>query len=183
MAKITLNDGTVVEGNVDEIEYLFKKLSNKETEDKTEFKVGDYVKLSIKEGERPYFGWDDIKNGEIGVIKGIQPDGVLKVDFPSFRWWSAKPNELIKLSSRESTFARAGRKLDEFRKGDIARVLHSPYASPEGTLIEVVEVIGYNIKAKGWCKVRKDIVEYSYGPEDLELVAPAESRVDTEASD
>ena len=202
MAKITLNDGTVVEGNVDEIEYLFKNFSNKETEDKTEFKVGDYVKLSIKEGGRPYFGWDDVKNGEIGVIKEIQPDGILRVDFPFFRersrevkvameagkigrhpWWFAKPNELIKLSPREATFARAGRKLDEFRNGDIARVLHSPYASPEGTLIEVVEVIGYNIKAKGWCKVRKDIVEYSYGPEDLELVAPAEIRVDTEASD
>ena len=188
MAKITLNDGTVVEGNVDEIEYLVKKLSNEEIEDKTEFKVGDYVKLSIKDGERPYFGWGGVKNGEVGVIKEIQPDGVLKVDFPSFSWFSAKPNELIKLSPREATFARAGRKVGEFKEGDIAKVIRSPLASPVGSLVEVVKIGGFvnSIQAKGWSVSREEIVEYLYRPEDLELVAPVENRVDnidTEASD
>lgn len=187
--KITLKSGEVVEGTVAEIEELVKRLNEQITVASVEgeiekFKIGDYVRLSIKDGEHPHFGWGGVKNGEIGVVEGIYSDKIV-VNFPSFEMWNAKPDELVKLSPREVAFARAGRKLDEFKKGDIARVLHSPCASPEGTLVEVVKIIDHmpSIRAKGWSVLHKDIFEYSYDPKRLELVAPVEHRVDTEASD
>jgi len=86
--KITLKSGEVVEGTVAEIEELAKRLNEQITVASVEaeiekFKIGDYVRLSIKDGEHPHFGWGGVKNGEIGVVVEIYSDRIV-VNFPSF---------------------------------------------------------------------------------------------------
>jgi hypothetical protein len=76
--------------------------------------------------------------------------------------------------------AKIGRKPGEFKKGDIVRVVNSPNASPIGTLAEVtdVDVKLRTLFAEGWSSSLLRLVEYYYEFDDVELVAPVESRVD-----
>lgn len=59
-----------------------------------DIKIGDTVKLTIKDGGRPYYGWGAVENGEIGEVVRIDDDGLIKVDFPSQSNWSALGSEL-----------------------------------------------------------------------------------------
>lgn len=60
-----------------------------------QFKIGDEVKLVIKEGEVPRFSWGMVKNGDIGKIVNIGSDEVsMSVDFPNQNCWKAEASEL-----------------------------------------------------------------------------------------
>jgi hypothetical protein len=73
----------------------------------------------------------------------------------------------------EQKWAKIGRKPNEFKKGDIVRVIDSPGALPIGTIFEV-----QRLDALG-CVV--DHVGYHYFPihNRIELITPVESRFDT----
>ncbi|MGN7387764.1 hypothetical protein [Sporosarcina sp. SAFN-015] len=137
---------------------------------------GDYAK-TLKDGE---FG--DIKAGTIVEITDLDcgdsydsyeicaelPDGG---EHDYFR-----PQDLEKLDGKDVAFAKLGRKPNEFKKGDIVRVLDDEeYPELNGKLAEVSR------EPYGSCGGGN--VELNEGTalvlgEDIKLIAPVESRVD-----
>lgn len=90
-----------------------------------EFKVGDKVKLSIENGERPVYGWGKVSNGEIGEITNV--DGTnLTVKFPSQARWSGKVSEF--------TLAPAPR----LTVGDYVKVLEGNGTAQPGDIAKIV---------------------------------------------
>lgn len=58
--------------------------------------VGDTVKLTIAEGNRPKFGWGGVSNGDVGKVVAVYEHKVV-VDFPAQDQWGAAPSELTKV--------------------------------------------------------------------------------------
>ena len=136
-------------------------------------KVGDYVKLSIPEGEHPKYGWGSVSNGDVGKIFGIQGEEII-VEFPE-QMWSGILGEFVKATDEEvakAKLAELGRNPGEFKKGDIVRVIEDTGASRVGEIVELVEDGAESYRDKDG-----DIL--SGDPDWFELVAPVESRVDT----
>ncbi|MBX6362045.1 MAG: hypothetical protein IRZ03_18470 [Acidobacterium ailaaui] len=148
-----------------------------------EFKVGDYVKLSIPDGKSPAFGWGDVKNGDVGKVVSVW-DFKIVVDFPKQKEWNAKPEELIKLTAREVSFAKAGRKLDEFKVGDIVRIIDShAYVNGlkgyDGLITEIDDIdemsLPFHVIKPSF--VENDVNTWLHASQ-IELITPVENRVD-----
>lgn len=178
--KLTLPDGSVAEGTLEELAQLLNTAIKDQTEGdetKKEFSVGDYVKVV---GPTVC---NDIKEGAVAKIIGpIDRDGDYEIELLDESDYDyAKPHNLKKLeiTSRELSFFKAGRELNEFKIGDIVRVLHTPSAHPKYSIIEITGFLeDGNILAKGYDDDVDSVEEYIYKAENLELIAPAESRVD-----
>ncbi|UYZ12172.1 hypothetical protein A6764_15210 [Brevibacillus sp. WF146] len=142
---------------------------------------GVYVKLQIPEGSRPRYGWGDARNGDIGKVASRDGKEVC-VDFPSHSGWCGIVHELVlateaerKQAEEAAKWAAIGRKPGEFKVGDIAEVVDSPAALPNGTFFEVKEVGGsYVYDHKGYV--------YMSPGKQLKLVAPVESVVNLRVS-
>lgn len=178
--KLTLPDGSVAEGTLEEIAQLLNMVTKNQTEgDETEkeFSVGDYVKVV-----GPTF-FNDIKEGAVAkIIRPIGRDGDYKIELLDESDYDyAKPHNLekVEITSRDLSFFKAGRELNEFKIGDIVRVLHTPFAHPKYSIIEITGFLDDGaILAKGYDDDVDSVEEYIYYAEHLELIAPAESRVD-----
>ncbi|MBN2459826.1 hypothetical protein JXB28_06080 [Candidatus Woesearchaeota archaeon] len=57
------------------------------------YKIGYKVRVR-KDIEKPTYGWGDVKHGDIGVIKRVDSDGDLLIDFPNQSEWSGKASEM-----------------------------------------------------------------------------------------
>lgn len=148
--KLTMTDGTVIEGTAEEIAELQMltggkidakaKCKEEENDDKpkvydargNEIKEGDRVKLQVK-GE-PRHGWGDVSNGEIGTVDYITDEKEVVVSFPSDSHWYALPNELINLNA-EPSFGLS--------VGDYAKVTGLTICGDitEGSYVKIVEDI------------------------------------------
>lgn len=140
--KLTLPDGSVAEGTLEEIAQLLIRVTKNQTE-------GDETEKEFSAGDSDY-------------------------DF-------TEPHNLEKIgnTARDLSFFKAGRELNEFKIGDIVRVLHSAFAHPKYSIIEITGFLeDGNILAKGYDDDVDSVEEYIYNAEKLELIAPAESRVD-----
>src|SRR5699024_9453332 len=179
MAKITLRDGTVIEGTSEEIAELAERFDEEETA--KEFNVGDYAKVT---GETYN---DDILAGAIvKIYREKDVDGDYRIDLvdgSDFDYAQAESLEHYEPTEREMSFLRAGRDIDEFKVGDIAEVEHSPCASKKGSLVTVESTNGESsVSAEGVNRYygnNKTI--YAYRTNFLKLVATVESRVDIDA--
>ncbi|MDQ0154963.1 hypothetical protein [Robertmurraya andreesenii] len=162
----------------------FKLVTDREPKagDFAKFSEGDTVKLVIKEGKRPHYGYGLVDNGEIGTIREIRKD-LIKVDFPSQSGWSAKPNELEKVSAEElakqaetARWASIGRKPNEFKKGDIVRLNQDSGANYKGEIVEIAQD-----GADSYFDENGD--RYAGALHWFELITPVEQRFDkTEAT-
>lgn len=84
--------------------------------------------------------------------------------------YEAAEHALATQIAKEAVFTKAGRKPNEYRKGDVVRVVYSPGASPVGSIFEVSDVRpSGNVKERGI---------YVYKPEHIEIVCFAENRAD-----
>lgn len=174
------NDIEVGESYSVESKY-FRKATQEEIDAalKPMLKVGDYVKLSIPEGEHPKYGWGSVSNGDVGKITEIQGKKII-VEFPAQKGWFGIHGEFVKATDEEvakakvdAKLAKLGRNPGEFKKGDIVRVIEDTGASTAGEIVELAEDGAESYRDKDG-----DIL---FGkPEWFELVAPVESRVDTE---
>ena len=64
------------------------------------------VRVQVKETVlNPHYNWGDIKRDEIGVVRFIDADGDVVVDFPSQIGWYARPNELRYAGKRTRVYA------------------------------------------------------------------------------
>jgi len=88
-------------------------------------------------------------------------------------------DEKIGNTARNLSFFKAGRELNEYKVGDIVRVLHTPFAHPKYSIIEITGFLDDGaILGKGYDGDVDSVEEYIYYAEHLELIAPAKSRVD-----
>lgn len=186
---VAYSDATKV-GEVGEVGYdyhvepkYFRKATDEEVSaviaPKPAFKVGDYAKLISAE----YYTLVGFKTGDLVEIVENE-HGEDDVDYRVKKFGSdlagfvLKSADYISKATAEEiaqakvgvVFAKIGRKHNEFKKGDIVRVVDSPCALPDGTIFEVK---GFDSDGD-----MLDYKRYCYGPRHVELIAPAESRVD-----
>lgn len=124
---LTLPDGT--RGGYCDADAL-RKVTREEYEEATKpkpaFNVGDKVKFILPEGKPARYGRAGVKFGEIGTVERATEE-LVEVTFPSFgSRFSADPSELEKISAEEvarieeeAKWSAIGRKVNEFKRGDI----------------------------------------------------------------
>ncbi|WP_339273799.1 hypothetical protein MKY59_21640 [Paenibacillus sp. FSL W8-0426] len=147
----------------------------------TQFSVGDSVKLTVEEGKRPRFGYGCVSNGDIGKVTRTGGDRIF-VDFPTHDAWMADPSELTKLTAEEvaeeearrreeAKWAAIGRKVNEFKRGDIVEVKH-PCGAPlkSGDLVTVK----FDSNSEGSVKV----TDIGWAVSVSALIVPVEQRFD-----
>ncbi|WP_143042062.1 hypothetical protein [Paenibacillus sp. PDC88] len=181
--------------NADALRKVTKEEFDAATAPKPTFEVGDTVKLSLTEGQRPKHGFGEVENGDIGKVASVS-NSLITVDFPSQSGWSAKPNELTKLTAEESAeiernkaeeaareaerakWAKIGREVNEFKRGDIVEVMES---GSSGYRVGLVDVVTHG---------DDDVLRLSTGTDRtcpwivsrrVKLVVPVEQRFDQSA--
>jgi len=87
---------------------------------------GDRVRLRVKKGDRPIYGWGMTKNGDIGVVRDVDLDrSDVTVDFDSQSGWTGIGEELVLTSSPVFTFS-------EISVGDLVRLDSGEEGEDEG---------------------------------------------------
>lgn len=84
-------------------------------------------------------------------------------------------DEEIALEKRRRLFEKVGRKMDEFKEGDVV-------AMCGGDLAEIVEVLDplKRVKCKQWDDHNNMFSKFNIKPQSLKLVVPVEQRLDNE---
>lgn len=187
MAKITLTDGTIFEGTTGEIFAITERFNGVKAEAEA-LKVGDYAKVIDGDG-----------NFELGTIaKVIEVDctsvpynletltgyndwakakRVVKATDEEVTEAKAKVQALAEQSAKEAIFTQAGRKPNEYRKGDIVRADKSLSNSLDGN-VGVVEDVTHNaIGVRFYNGGKYSAVFFNDGGKAT-LIATVESRLD-----
>jgi hypothetical protein len=171
MAKITLADGMVIEGTIEELKQMGVKFPVEDEPKAEPLKVGDYAKTLV-ESKHGYTG-----TGEIVKIE--------TTDFPSESGHTIavrnlrgrdglfKPSELVLATDKEvaekeieAKWAKIGREPNEFKKGDAVQYKKAFTVVSEIKPDGIVAINQSN-------HISKNI---TVSPEDLTLVFPAEAR-------
>jgi transcription antitermination factor NusG len=147
------------------------------------FAEGDKVRLISGGGEYPLSGYE---NGKIYTVKspkyhlGKTFGYKVQLTGGSVAHGYAKPKQLEKVTAEElaqtkaeQKWAKIGRKPGEFKKGDIVRVVECTGAHEIGEIVELAEDGASEY-------LGNDGVVYVGEPEQFELIAPVESRVDVD---
>lgn len=104
-----------------------KELAEYVPEEK-ELSVGDKVVLAIPKGEKPRFGFGDVKTGDIGEVLSVFGGGTelsIKFDNHSSGWWGTT-SEVLLVERAETKAEEAEEGGDEpttFVKGDIVKII------------------------------------------------------------
>jgi hypothetical protein len=180
MAKITLANGAVLEGTVEELSQMAKVFGVQPEP----LKVGDYAKvISVSPAMLGF------SVGEIVKVLRIEDSGKYKTHIQvadkigfgdnGVHIVRATDEEVAeakrKLAEAEvEKWAKIGRKPNEFKKGDIVKCVDSCNGHPIGTIGEVAKASNVYefvyVNANGIYKVHT-----------VELIAPVESRFDSDA--
>jgi len=160
-------------------------------------KHGDYAKVIGIEATESHRGRHGFEIGEIVKIELINDVNQaatcakLNGNYAPRKYVSLE--DIVKATEEEVTAAKAeieakkveakwteiGRKPNELKTGDIVRVIDSPCAHPEGSLVEVQTVYtDASLSAKGYDEGYGRIVMYGYALDDVELITPVEARFD-----
>lgn len=112
---------------------------------------------------------DDLR---IEVVAHSDEDVVGREYYVRSKFFRKATDEEVAEAMATEKWTKLGRKPNEFKKGDIVRVIDSPSAQPNGTIFEVERV---NIDGDVF-----DGLDYVYFADKnrVELIAPVESRVD-----
>ncbi|WP_348623054.1 hypothetical protein ABFT51_17780 [Paenibacillus peoriae] len=101
---------------------------------KLTIEVGSTVRLTIKDGEKPEYGWGNVSNEAIGTVTNIYGTSAY-VNFPEQRWWHALLSE--------STLVTDGEKPQpqpepvRFKVGEYARTLVAKTWIPKGSIVKI----------------------------------------------
>jgi sRNA-binding regulator protein Hfq len=187
MAKITLENGMVIEGAIEEFMQMGVKFPVEEEAKVEPLKVGDYVKVVAAESEVA-------ENGDVFEITHTNYGGVTVFPFNGKRVTDGRveqfyDREIIRATNGEVSkakhqgelkavakkWAEIGRKPNEFKEGDIVRVKRNrPCIANllEGEIGEITQYDwndSFNVTNKKACFV---------GSSDVELITPVEARFD-----
>ncbi|WP_157452820.1 hypothetical protein [Brevibacillus sp. SKDU10] len=167
------------EGHIDELTVATEEA---ETSQKAfdQFRPGDKVRLVSGGGEHPLFGFDD---GGIYTVGLREDDDRLTIKRQDGKKGYARPYQLENVTDEEVKWAALGRKVGEFKAGDIVRFL-GRRLNVHG-LNEHVGIITTIERTDGarspYRLSMPDFVTSDYNtwtkPEELELIAPVESTV------
>lgn len=72
-------------------------------QEEPEFKVGQKVKVIVKRGDETKYGWGGVTSGDVGIVKSIENDDSLYVDFPNQKEWHGLPSEFELVKEEDST--------------------------------------------------------------------------------
>ncbi|MEI2280735.1 hypothetical protein [Paenibacillus polysaccharolyticus] len=154
-----------------------------------QFSVGDHVRMTVEDGKRPSFGYGGVSNGDIGKVTR-KYKGHIIVDFPANNAWLADASELTKLTAEEAAeierkqaeekrWAAIGRKVNEFKVGDIVEAKRR-LRNSEVILGEVCDV---QDEPSTYLAITS-YVDGNYRSVDvIKLIVPVEQRFDTKEVD
>jgi hypothetical protein len=176
--------GVEYEGSPQELKELFDLLSDNEAEEsKEEYRKvvrspreGDYVKFNESDD-------DDITVGKYYEITAIDDDGdaVFIDDGGSVNWalkalFDEGEFEFFEKVAQNAIFTKLGRKPNEFKKGDIVRVIST--GSSNHKRGDIGEITEFSRRSHFRVKTASiDSVNW-VNATDVKLIAPVESRVD-----
>ncbi|MHA7962832.1 hypothetical protein ACX93W_01720 [Paenibacillus sp. CAU 1782] len=148
------------------------------------FAIGDKVRIAVPESVALRHGRAGVKNSEVGEVTAVSSDRVT-VNFPSFgNGWDGLPGELTTVTEEEAVqaaesakWAAIGRKVNEYKAGDIVLVVRTAGGHPVGTIGEVVE------QPDHWIGGKRIAVKAADGSvrdhtTSAKLVTPVEQRFD-----
>ncbi|WP_342439294.1 hypothetical protein NSS79_10475 [Paenibacillus sp. FSL L8-0436] len=178
--KVTYVDGAFGYCNADALRQITEAEYNAAVAPEPKFSVGDSVKVTIADGERPRYGWGHVSNGDTGKVTNVS-DVRITVDFPKQGGWDAEPGELTKLTAEEAAEAQEtarwnaiGRKIGEYKTGDI--VTSASYNGATKIVTAQIEDVGTELLG-----LRAADGEYhAVNKDGAKLVVPVEQRFDTE---
>ncbi|UMR33998.1 hypothetical protein MJ749_14975 [Paenibacillus polymyxa] len=102
---------------------------------KLTIEVGSTVRLTIKDGEKPVYGWGRVNNGAIGTVTNIDGTSAY-VNFPEQRWWHALLSELTLVTDGEKTQPQP--EPVRFKVGEYARTLTDVRKDlPKGSIVKI----------------------------------------------
>ena len=83
------------------------------------------VKRSVS---NPTYGWGGVTHGKVGIVKRVDPDGDLKVDFPDHSDWNGKSSEMevvtaTMVTDRVAAERRAERRAERLEKEEFELAL------------------------------------------------------------
>ena len=188
MVKITLENGTVLEGSVEELRQMGVKL----TEQVKPLEVGDYAKVVKPSGSMLGFNVGDVveimrmENGRMSPFTVSSPEGILGYGSEGVHLVRATDEEVAEAKRQQAEkavadkWAEIGRKPNEFKVGDVVRIVSSDSTQPNGTLGEVGELDGkdsFRVLSPGFVKANWQ------GSDTVVLITPVEHRFDKPAGD
>lgn len=190
MAKITLLDGTVIEGTIEELRQMGAKFPVEEetaTDPKPELgelQVGEYAKVVNNNGANPKFNIGTVLE-IIGEFAGAYEYQTLDRSYKGF----AYPYRLIKATEEEvaeakaqveleAKWAKINRKPNEYKEGDIVRGVRM---MGDGRIVEgVVEDLDKEDEAHLGIIPFNEVDGY-YAINATELITPVEARFDRDS--
>ncbi|WP_263560511.1 hypothetical protein [Paenibacillus polymyxa] len=101
---------------------------------KLTIEVGSTVRLTIKDGEKPAYGWGGVSNGAIGKVTRINGNSA-RVEFPEHSRWHALLSELTLVTDGEKTQPQPGSV--RFKVGEYARTLVAKTWIPKGSIVKI----------------------------------------------
>lgn len=131
------------------------------------FNIGDIIKL-VASGYNPNFKAERVPDGEIWYVDESE---LVKATDEEVAQAKAELERKKADEAERAKWAKIGRKPNEFKKGDIVRLLEGTGANEEGEIVEIAEDGGRSYI---------DECGDTYGSMTgwFELIAPVESRVD-----
>lgn len=155
---------------------------------RNQFAVGDKVRLISGGGELPLLGYEN--NGIYTVTNPKQEGGrypTVQITGGGQRYAYAKPEQIVKLTAEEvaeaerkqaeeAKWAAIGRKVNEFKRGDIVEVKH-----PCGAPLKSGDLVTVKSDSNTGGSVR--VTDIGWAVSVRALVVPAEQRFDTEEVD
>jgi hypothetical protein len=65
-----------------------------------EYRAGDRVRMK-KDFEKPKYGWGEVKQSDVGIVKKVLEDGDLIIDFPKHSGWRGYQSEMEPAEAKE----------------------------------------------------------------------------------
>ncbi|AYA77379.1 hypothetical protein DOE78_19050 [Bacillus sp. Y1] len=177
MAKITLENGSVIEGTIEEFKAMGIKFPIEEACCKTveRLTTGDYAMVVNPRELREH-----LKNRVVKIVKDTQDCQPYEAD--TGNWFyedelrKATEEEIAEEAERkqvEAKWAKIGRKVNEFKEGDVVECIASTCGHPVGTVSEIV----YDEDSLAKLRVKACGQVFSHLGQ-MKLITPVESRFD-----
>lgn len=137
--KLGIGDVVEIIGTAEYYDFNTKRLTDGETEqfdeeeltkyvpEEKEISVGDKVVLAIPKGEKPKYGFGDVKTGDIGEVFSVFGGGTdLSIKFDNQGDWRGITSEVLLVERAETKAEEAeegGEEPTTFVKGDIVKII------------------------------------------------------------
>lgn len=158
-----------------------------------QFAKGDKVRLVSGGGDYPLYGFKDGEIYEVYSPRHEHDHGTkVQIVRADGKCGFANPDQLVKLTevelaeierkkAEEAKWSAIGRKVGEFKKGDVVKITRYQCGHAEGSIVTVTNVYETSMDVRG---IRNDsLITYGADNRCVELIAPVESVVNLRGGD